>query len=219
MTAPAAATAATPTVAVSGRGRREVRPDRVEFHLVLDGVHPTVRDAEDRHQRRRAGLLAALAAHRDHDARLTADGPVITPQRDYEHHAYVFKGFRAREHVILRAPLEPGHVNRVLNALATQLADLTLDVRFTARTTAAALRSARAEAVRDARRKATHFAEAAGHRLGRLLRLSDTPPVSDHAGGRSDVLCEDMAPASVEIDPETQAITAEVHAIWELLPA
>lgn len=158
-----------------------------------------------------------MASHRAPDARLTARGPTIAPHHEYEHHAHVFKGFKATEHIILRAPLEPDFANAILHAVSAQLDNIALTVRHRSKKTAAALRSARAEAVRDARRKATHFAEAAGHQLGRLLRLSDTPPASGH-DLPSGALCEAFSSAPVEIDPESQTLTAEVHASWELLP-
>jgi uncharacterized protein YggE len=205
------------TIAVTGHGKREVRPDEVEFHFIIEGVFPSVREAETQLQRQRSILLSALENHRSRDTRLTSGEPVIAPQRDYEHHTYVFKGFKASDHLILRAPLEPYLVTNVLQSIAAQIESLTFTVRHRSKKTSAALRSARAEAVRDARRKATHFAEAAGHQLGRLLSLSDTPPTSDQANNTG-ILCESAAFTPVEIDPESQAVTAQVHAVWELLP-
>ena len=210
-----------PTIAVSGHGRREVRPDLVEFHFILEGVFPSVREAEDQLHHRRAALLSALESHRTRDSRLTCADPVIAPHHAYEHHAYVFKGFKASDHLILRAPLAPGLVNDLLHAIAAQIQSLAVTVRHRSKKSAAALRSARAEAVRDARRKATHFAEAAGHQLGRLLRLSDTAPSSDHGHGErhENLLYSVAESAPVEIDPESQALTAQVHTIWELVEA
>ncbi|HEY9248425.1 MAG TPA: SIMPL domain-containing protein [Rariglobus sp.] len=207
-----------PTIAVTGHGKREVRPDEVEFHFILEGVFPSVREAETQLQHRRSALVSALEKHRGRKTRLTSGEPVIAPQRDYEHQAYVFKGFKASDHLILRAPLEPYLVSNVLESIAAQIESLTFTVRYRSKKTSAALRSARAEAVRDARRKATHFAEAAGHQLGRLLRLSDTPPASNHGHG-ANMLYSAAESAPVEIDPESQAITAEVHGVWELTPA
>lgn len=207
------------TVAVTGHGRREVRPDQIEFHFLIEGLYPTVGQAEQGLQHRRSSLLSALASHRATDSRLTANGPTIAPHHEYEHHAHIFKGFKATEYIILRAPLEPGLANAILHAVSGQLDSITLTVRHHSKKTSSALRSARAEAVRDARRKATHFAEAAGRQLGRLLRLSDTPLASDHAHGERREYMLSAAETPVEIDPESQTLTAEVHAIWELLPA
>lgn len=221
MTAATAQSSTAPTVAVTGHGRREVRPDQVEFHFCIEGIHPTVAQAEQGLQHRRSALLDALASHRATDARITADGPIIAPYHEYENHARVFKGFKAAEHVILRAPLKPGFANAILHAVSAQLKNITLTVRHRSKKTSAALRSARAEAVRDARRKAAHFAEASGHQLGRLLRLSDTPPKPGHsAHDEYDTQLFSAAHAApVEIDAESQAVTAEVHAVWELHPA
>lgn len=217
MTSPAP-TPSPATVSVTGHGRREVPPDEVEFHFILEGVFPSVRDAESRLHQRRATLLAALEKHRTRETRLTCADPVIAPHREYERQAYHFKGYKASDHLILRAPLEPGLVNDVLHSIAAEVQHLAVTVRHRSKKTVAALRSARAEAVRDARRKATHFANAAGHQLGRLLRLSDTPPASGH-DLPSGTLCSSFEHAPVEIDPESQTLTAEVHAVWELAPA
>lgn len=221
MIAASASQSSPPTVSVTGRGRREVRPDRVEFHFTLNTLSPSVLEAESALQHQRQALMAALAQSRNSSARLTADGPLITPHHDYERQRHVFKGFKALERLVLRAPLEPGYANDVLHAVAGQLDTLSLDVRFVARKTSAALRSARAEAVRDARRQATHFAEAAGHQLGRLLHLSDTAPSSGSGQGErhENMLYSAAAEAPVEIAPESRAITAEIHAVWELIPA
>lgn len=207
-----------PTISVTGQGRREVKPDQIELHFILEGVFPSVREAEVQLQRRRTALLSALENHRSRETRLTSGEPVIAPQRDYERHTYVFKGYKATDHIILRAPLEPYLVTNVLQSVASQIEHLAFTVRYKSKKTAAALRSARAEAVRDARRKATHFAEAAGHQLGRLLRLFDTPPTAD-SGPEPGMLYSANAIAPVEIDPESQAVTAQVHAVWELAPA
>ncbi len=220
MTATAASQPFTPTVAVTGRGRRELRPDSVEFHFVIEGVYPSVRDAEAQLHRRRAALLSALEPHRGPDTRLTCADPRIAPHHEYEHHARAFKGFKASDHLILRAPHTPGFVNAVLHSIAAQIENLAVTVRHRSKQTAAAQRSARAEAVRDARREASHFAEAAGHQLGRLLRRSDTAPASEHAGGQLELMRYSLPDSEpVEIDPESDAVTAEVHAVWELLPA
>ncbi len=204
-----------PTIAVTGHGRREVRPDEVEFHFILEGVFLSVREAETQLQRQRSILLSALEKHHGRDTRLTSGEPVIAPQRDYEHHAYVFKGFKASDHLILRAPLEPYLVSNVLESIAAQIESLTFTVRYRSKKTSAAQRSARTEAVRDARRKATHFAEAAGHQLGRLLRLSDS--LDDSSPQRENMLYSAAEPMPVEIDPESQAVIAQVHAAWELI--
>jgi uncharacterized protein YggE len=220
MTSSAPTPPAAATVAVTGQGRREVRPDLVEFHFVLEGVFPSVREAEDQLHHRRAALLSALEKHRTGETRLTCADPVIASHHEYEHHAHVFKGYKASDHLILRAPLQPGLVNAVLHSIAAQIKRLTFTVRHRSKKTSAALRSARAEAVRDARRKASHFAEAAGHQLGRLFRLSDTAPTPGHVGEQIQHLsCSFAASEPVEIDPESDAVTAEVHAVWELLPA
>lgn len=73
-----------PTIAVTGHGKREVRPDEVEFHFIIEGVFPSVREAETQLQRQRSILLSALENHRSRDTRLTSAEPVIAPQRDYE---------------------------------------------------------------------------------------------------------------------------------------
>lgn len=49
-----ASPATAPTVAVSGYGRREVRPDRVEFHFLIEGLHPSVAEVEQGLQHRRS---------------------------------------------------------------------------------------------------------------------------------------------------------------------
>ncbi len=219
MTAPTASFSSPPTVSVTGHGRREVRPDRVEFHFVLEGVYPSVQEAEAQLHRRRAALLSALETHRGPDARLTCADPVIAPHHEYEDRAYVFKGFKASDHLILRAPLTPGLVNAVLRSVTAQMKSLAVTVRHRSKKTSSALRSARAEAVRDARRKAMHFAEAAGHQLGRRLRLSDTPSKAGHGKQHEALLYSAAEDAPVEIAPESQTVTAEVHAVWELSPA
>ena len=216
MTSPASSLSP-PTIAVTGHGRREVRPDQVEFHFIIEGVFPSVREAEIQLQRQRSTLLSALEKHRSHLARLTSAEPVITPQRDYEHHAYVFKGFKASDHIILRAPLESYLVSNVLQSIAAQIESITFTVRYRSKKTAAATRSARAEAVRDARRKATHFAEAAGHQLGALRSLSDLPPVSGNSLQEHTVYSADIP--REEIAPELQTVSAEIYAAWDLLHA
>lgn len=50
----AAASLSSPTIAVAGNGRREVRPDLVEFHFLIEGVFPSIREAESQLQRRRS---------------------------------------------------------------------------------------------------------------------------------------------------------------------
>lgn len=77
MTVPTVAQPSTPIITVIGHGRREVRPDHVDFHFTLDGICPSVREAELGLQARRTELWRALEKFRSLKTRLTAGEPSI----------------------------------------------------------------------------------------------------------------------------------------------
>ena len=203
-----------PTITVIGHGHREVRPDQVDLHFTLAGIYPSVHEAEVGLQARRTELWRALEAFRSLKTRLTAGEPSIGPHHDYEERRQVFKGFRATDHLVLRAPLEPHLVTNILQAVSGQLESLTFRVRYFSKKSGAVCKSARAEAVRNARRKAAQYAEAAGHRLGTLRSLSDTDS-ADVVVERSTSGVFEHAPVSIEPSPEI--VNAQVRAVWELV--
>jgi hypothetical protein len=64
MTVPTVAQPSTSIITVIGHGRREVRPDHVDLHFTLDGIYPSVREAEVGLQARRTELWRALEKFR-----------------------------------------------------------------------------------------------------------------------------------------------------------
>lgn len=173
--------------------------------------------------RDRAGAVADLRSRAVGVERaVEAAGVVVAHRR-----LWVAEDWKAKRRTGARATLSlsltvpPGDVlAALLTALIEADADSVDGPSWRLRDRTAAEREAQRLAVEAARRRAEGYADAAGMRLGPLLRLADGRGGGEVApmmfAGRSTDTAQDIA--ELHLEPETITVQATCTATWTLLP-
>lgn len=207
-------------LAVIGRGRVRVSPDRTILTLQLEALTPTVDGTQRSLEASRARVAAALDQAGIGAQHVASSGPQLEPQHEYEKSRWVFKGIHGSEQLVIRVPCEPGRVTAVLRALAEELEHLRIAVSHVARDTTSARADALRAAVADARSQAETIATASGVNLGaicELNRCSDPNASRDGMTAVNSSIAE-SSPGEGEFDPMEVTIDVEVKAVWTLTP-
>lgn len=105
-------------------------------------------------------------------------------------------------------------VDKAVTALASTGLFEVRNMRFGIDEKNAGMAAARKNAVDDARERATTFAQAAGVRLGDIVRIDDT----DSRGPREFAVSAPLARNVQVIPPETLALSASVAITWRIAP-
>lgn len=175
--------------------------------------------------RDRAGAVADLRSRAVGVERaVEAAGVVVAHRR-----LWVAEDWKAKRRTGARATLSlsltvpPGDVlAALLTALIEADADSVDGPSWRLRDRTAAEREAQRLAVEAARRRAEGYADAAGMRLGPLLRLADgrggreVAPMAYTQSARSRDTAQDVA--ELHLEPETITVQATCTATWTLLP-
>jgi uncharacterized protein YggE len=202
------------TLTARGQGRAQVAPDHAS--LTVDVVTKA------------QSPQAATAAHRDRAQRaanalrdMKSDGleieqsifrldevrpPPVAPERGNPEYRAVttFELKMTRLNV----------VDKAVTALASTGLFEVRNMRFGIEERNAGMATARTNAVDDARQRATTYAQAAGVRLGDILRIEDT----DARGPREFAVSAPLARNVQVIPPETLTLSASVAITWRIAP-
>lgn len=129
------------------------------------------------------------------------------------------KGYRT-DHVLKISVGDPAKAGALISALIRAGANNVLDVTFGVERREEIVDRLRARALESAQRQAKVYADAAGVRLGRVLRVNpqtDFLPLTVRADYR--VFAKDDAAAiAIPLKPGIQTIEVNVSMTWELLP-
>jgi uncharacterized protein YggE len=208
---------AEPTLTVRGQGRAQVAPDHA--NLTADVV-TKAQSAE-----------AATAAHRDRAQRaanalrdMKPDGVAIeqsvfrldetrpppTPAGSPGRGNPEYRAVTTFELKMTRLDA----VDKAVTALASTGLFEVRNLRFGIDEKNAGLAAARRNAVEDARERATTYADAAGVRLGDIVRIDDT----EMRGPREFAVSAPMARNVQVMPPETLTLSASVAITWRIAP-
>ncbi|MGW4724810.1 SIMPL domain-containing protein [Streptomyces sp. S1] len=214
---PAAALKAEPaTVTVAGHGRASAAPDLAILSIGVEASRATAKEAMAAQKTAAEALLAVLhkqgIAERDIRTDSLSLAPVYTQSAEGESRVTGYQAGQAFS-VKVRDIDRTGQVVGAVND-ATRDAGRINGVVFDVADPSALRSKAREAAFRDAYDKATQHARLSGHRLGRLVSLSEGESVRPGPGGAAPTLAEDsgvpLAPGEIE-----EQIT--VSAVFELL--
>ncbi|MFF4271913.1 SIMPL domain-containing protein [Streptomyces sp. NPDC001536] len=215
---PAVRVAAAPaTVTVTGEGSAVAEPDIAVVGAGVEATAKTTRAALDAQNEAADALLKAVRAQGIADRDIRTENVSLSPVHDYQDGVSTLTGYRAAQSfsVKVRTMANTG-------ALLTAVTEATGDagrinsVVFDLDDRRPLQARARKAAYQDAHAKAAQYAELGGHRLGRLVSLSEggtgyvlpMPPVSGDAPGE--------AIGAVPLAPGEIRATASVTAVYEL---
>lgn len=209
-----AVTAPSPaTVTVTGEGGASAQPDIAVVVAGVEAMAATPRTALDTQAAAATALLDAVRRQGVAEADIRTENVSVHPVHDYTDGAARLRGYQAAQTFSLTVR-EVGRTGAVLQGItdATGEAGRVNSVTFDVSDPAPLLARARQSAHEDAHAKALQYARLSGHRLGRLVSLSEdatgyprpVPPAADAASG------------GVPVAPGVIRATATVTAVYAL---
>lgn len=213
---PALAETLPPSITVSGEASVSAPPDAADIEGGVTTEARTAREASEANARAMNAVIAALKAagiaEKDIRTARISIYPQTAPARNDPPRPSQIVGYRAGNSVTIRLR-DVGKVAEILDALVTAGANTIGGIQFVISNPSPVLDRARADAVRDARRKAEIYAAAAGVTLGKPLAISEAgaspPPIAMRA----------MAPgaaAAIPIAPGEQTLHVNLSVSFEL---
>ncbi|MCU9849054.1 SIMPL domain-containing protein [Defluviimonas sp. WL0024] len=172
---PAAADEVTPaTISVTGEGRVEAAPDMATVSLGVTSEAATAAEAMAANSEAVAAVIGKLRGAGTEDRDLQTTGLSLGPRYDYDGSGGAPKlaGYVASNMVTVRVRALDT-LGGVLDAVVSEGANTLNGLSFGLQDDQAALDEARRLAVADAARKAALYAEAAGVKLGRVVRIGE----------------------------------------------
>ncbi|MFF1293449.1 MULTISPECIES: SIMPL domain-containing protein [unclassified Streptomyces] len=210
-------TSAPATVTVTGEGSAVAEPDIAVVGAGVEATAKTTRAALDAQNEAAAALLEAVRAQGIADRDLRTENVSLSPVYDYQDGESTLKGYRAAQSFSIKVR-EVAATGALITAVteATGDAGRINSVVFDLDDRRPLQARARKAAYRDAHAKAAQYAGLGGHRLGRLVSLSEggtgyvlpMPPVSGDAPG--------AGIGAVPLAPGEIRATASVTAVYQL---
>ena len=207
----------TPHITVTGTAATAVAPDQAEIRVGVGVERPTAQEAWGEDARRVKDVIDAAKTAGIKPQDIATAG--VNLSQDYEtvHQPDGTsrsepKGFRASHELRIRvAELE--RIGSLTGTLIGKGADTFGGVSFSVAHPEPIQDKLRADALRDARRQAETLAAAAGVKLGRLLSV-ERP--DRQVAVRPVVRARNAGPATMDVEPGTQTLSAEVEASWAI---
>ena len=185
----------TPGVFASGDGKVSKRPDTAFLSVGVESLKPSASEAQRDLASKAAKLIAKAKSLGIADKDITTSGYNVNP--NYSSNSRI-DGYRASESIQLRWH-NVDTVGAALDSLVQQGGATNVYVGFGLGNPKAALAEARALAIADARTKAQAMAEAAGIRLGQVIRVTDLSYGGSPVYGSLDYAKGAAAPAPTQI--------------------
>jgi len=164
---------AQPTLNVSATGRADAAPDRATVSAGVVTQGKTARTAMQNNATLMTAVFDELEAAGIKKSNITTSQLSLQPQYDYrDRNKPTIKGYEARNTVTVKSD-DLDQVGPMLDALVNAGVNKINNVQFSIKDPKNALDKARADAIREARKKAEDMADAAGVKLGPLLSMSE----------------------------------------------
>ncbi|MFF8275682.1 SIMPL domain-containing protein [Streptomyces lateritius] len=203
---------ASATLTVTGTGRAAAPPDLAILSVGVEVARPTAKEAMTAQRTAAEALLAAVREQSVADRDIRTDSlslsPVYTQSAGGENRV---TGYQAGQTFSVKVR-DVGKAGQVIGAVtgATGNAGRVNSVTFDIADPTALRSKAREAAHRDAYEKASQHARLSGHRLGRLVSLTEGESLRPGAGMPADAPEVPLAPGEIE-----EQVT--VTAVYELL--
>jgi len=206
-------------LSVTGHGSATAAPDLAQITLGVSTEAETAEEAMSQNSSRQKAVIDALTAEGVEARDIQTAGLNLSPKMVYENNQPPkLVGYVAQNTVNVRVRDIDG-LGAVLDRLVSTGANEISGISFSREDMTEAEDEARADAVKDARRRAELMAEAAGMRLGPIRMLSDGVAPSGPPRPMMAMRAEAKADGAPPIAAGELEVTAEVSAVFDLLPA
>jgi uncharacterized protein YggE len=213
--APAFADEAPRRIIVAGSAEAEAAPDLATITAGVETRAATAADALKQNSEAMAAVIAALNAagieKRDMQTSQLSINPVYEPVDEARPDAQRIASYEASNMVTVRVR-DVARLGEMLDSVTTSGANRIFGISFDVSDPRPVLDAARRDAVADARAKAELFAEAAGVKLGAVLRLSETV----NGPGPVFMRAEAMSAKPAPVESGTVSLQAQVEIVYGL---
>ncbi|MTH78676.1 DUF541 domain-containing protein [Paracoccus aestuariivivens] len=202
---------------VTGEASSSAEPDLAIITLGVSTEAETAAAAMSENSTRQKAVIDALQAEGVEARDIQTSGLNLSPKMEYNNgQAPKMVGYQAQNTVTVRVRDIAG-LGGVLDKLVATGANEISGISFAREDMAEAQDKARADAVKDARRRAELMAEAAGLKLGNIRALSDSP-ISEGPRPMMAMRAEAKSDSAVPIAAGEVEVNARVSAVFDLLP-
>ena len=206
------------TLTLSSSGEARTAPDQATISLGVATEAPTAADAMAQNRTRMNAVVAAIRAQGIPERDIQTSGLNLSPQQVYrENQPPRITGYQASNTVTILVrdlPRLGPTVDAVVRAGANQING----IGFGLQNVDAQSDEARRTAIRNLQRKAEIYAGATGHRIGRLVSLSESggytprPPMP-----MARMASVEMAQDATAVQPGEVQVRVDVVAVYELV--
>jgi uncharacterized protein YggE len=202
-------------ITVTGSAEAEAVPDLATITAGVETRADTAAEALARNSEAMSAVLAAIeaggVARRDVQTSQLSISPVYEPYSEGAPEAQKVAGYEAANMVTIRVR-DVARLGATVDAVTGAGANRIFGIGFKVSEPKPVLDTARREAVADARAKAELLAEAAGVKLGPVLRIGETV----NAPGPVFMRAEAMADKATPVESGTVALQAQVEIVYGL---
>jgi uncharacterized protein YggE len=204
------------SITVNGEGKIKVKPDTASLNVGVQATAATATEALSQANTSGAALIAALKGAGVSDNDIVTSGLSIYPQ--YSSGGNTISGYQAANSVTVtvRDITQTGPVIDVAAAAAGDHITIS-GVSFYVNDTEALIGAARANAIDNAKKRATEYAEAAGVSVGGVLQISEVSvsnPIPLMYGAAADSAAGASAPTPIQTG--TQDLSVSVTVVYQL---
>lgn len=204
------------TVTVTGVGSATARPDLAVIGAGVEAVAKTPQAALNAQSKAADALLAAVRRHGVADGDIRTESLSLGPVNEYQNGTSQLTGYQAAQSFSVKVR-DIAATGGILQAItdATGAAGRINSVVFDVSDPTPLHRDARAAAHEDAHSKALQYARLSGHRLGRLVSLTDATADEPRPAPVAADLPAGVA-SGVPVAPGEIRATVTVTAVYEL---
>ncbi len=208
------------TLSVRGSGHVNIKPDTIVFEFEIIQSNREYDLCMKMHNERAEALLKETLESGFNKDEIKTTRFEIDTEKKYVNGDYIFIGYKAISSYRLSFEIEPNKINLLVKSLAKYGSGVLYTIKYTTKDKEAATNLLLDEAVKDARRKATIMANAAGVKLSKIISIvynwselyfNSELKYSDSAS-RSSLLEEPAIPST----PEDIHLSDTVSVIWEI---
>lgn len=214
---------AVPAITVTGVASTEVMPNIAILSFGVETEKPKAQDAGDENAATAQKLVAAMKTQGVDARDIRTQSVTLTPVYDEEKDATghisqkTLRGYSAKTEFVVRVK-NTDNAGKLAQQFMDGGANIFKGITFDYDQKEQKFDGLRADAARDALRKANIYVTALGLRLGRALVIappsSQTMPGPVRAMAFSDM---DRAASPVPVEPGVETLRSEVEVVWELV--
>ncbi|MCC7117093.1 MAG: SIMPL domain-containing protein [Anaerolineales bacterium] len=203
------------TLSVTGSGQANLTPDIAYIYIGVHSEAPTATEAVDTNKKQTTAVIAAIKKSGVAEKDISTTNFSIWPSQQYAPDGTVSGSIYAVDNTVYITVRDLASLGDLLDAAITAGANTVNSIQFDVADKTAAIKEARAKAVKDAQLQAQELADAAGVSLGEIQSISfyDNSPYPTY-GGKGGGAYE--AAASVPIQPGQLSISVTVSLNYEI---